>query len=82
MIFASGITMKIGIEAFGIKNRKDLVKHVFSTPRPIPGWKQLIKPVLKGVFIRYLCLVVPAVVFGAFFEAYVTDLILHWFYPS
>ena len=82
MIFASGITMKIGIEAFGIKNRKDLMKHVFSTPRPIPSWKQLIKPILKNVFINYLCLVIPAVVFGAFFEAYVTDLIFRIFYPT
>jgi len=82
MILASGITMKIGTEMFGIRNRQDLVKHMFSSPRPISGWKQTIKPILKNVSILYLCLIIPAVVFGAFFEAYITDLIFQWFYPA
>ena len=82
MILASGVTMKIGTEMFGIKNRQDLVKHMFSSPRPIKGWKQTIKPILKKVSILYLCLIIPAVAFGAFFEAYITDLIFQWFYPA
>ena len=82
MILASGVTMKIGTEVFGIRNRRDLVKHMFSSPRPIKGWKQTIKPILKKVSILYLCLIIPAVAFGAFFEAYITDLIFQWFYPA
>ena len=81
MIFASGITMRIGIEIFGIRNRSDHLKHMFSTPRPIPRWKETSKPILKRVLILYLCVIMPAVVFGAFFEAYVTSLIYCWFYP-
>jgi len=81
-ILASGITMKIGTEMFGIRNRRDLLKHMFSSPRPISGWKQTIKPVLKRTIILYLCLIVPAVAFGAFFEAYITDFIFHRFYPA
>jgi len=82
MILASSITMEIGTETFGIRNRRDLVKHMFSTPRPIRDWKQRIKSVLKRVVMLYLCLVMPAVAAGAFFEAYVTDLIFRWFYPT
>jgi len=82
MILASGVTMKIGTEMFGIKNRQDLVKHMFSSPRPIKGWKQTIRPILKKVSILYLCLIIPAVAFGAFFEAYITNLVFQWFYPT
>jgi uncharacterized membrane protein SpoIIM required for sporulation len=81
IIFASSITMKIGIEIFGIRNRGHHLKHMFSTPRPVPGWKETSKPILKRVLILYLCVIMPAVVFGAFFEAYVTSLIYYWFYP-
>lgn len=82
IIIASGITMKIGTEMFEIRNRHDLTKHMFSTPRPVAGWKQMMKPVLKRVCVLYLCLIIPAVIFGAIFEAYITDLIFHWFYPT
>jgi len=82
MIFASAITMRIGIKIFGIRNRQHLVKHMFSSPHPISGWKKTIKPMLKNVCILYLCLIIPAVAFGAFFEAYITDLIFYWFYPA
>ncbi len=82
MILASGVTMKIGTEMYGIRNRQDLVKHMFSSPRPISGWKQTIKPILKKVSVVYLCLIIPAVAFGAFFESYITDLIFQWFYPA
>jgi len=81
IIFASSITMKIGIEMFGIRSRSDHFRHMFSTPRPIPRWKEAAKPTLKRVLILYLCVVMPAVVFGAFFEAYVTSSIFYWFYP-
>jgi len=82
IIFASSIAMKIGIEMFGIRSRSEHLKHMFSTPRPTPNWKQNSKPIMKRVLILYLCVIMPAVVFGAFFEAYVTSLILHWFYPA
>ena len=82
IIFASSITMKIGIEMFGIKNRSDHFKHMLSTPRPIHGWKQTSKPIMKKALILYLCVIIPAVVFGAFFEAYITSLIFYWFYPA
>lgn len=82
MIFASSITMKIGIEIFGIRNRGDHLKHMLSAPRPVLGWSETSKPILKRVLILYLCIVMPAVIFGAFFEAYITSLIYHWFYPS
>lgn len=82
IIYTSGISMKIGVEAFGISNRQDLVRHMFSSPGPIAGWKQVIKPTLKKVLTLYLVLVIPVVAFGAFFEAYITGLIFHWFYPA
>jgi len=82
MILASGVTMKIGTEMFGIRNRQDLVKHMLSSPRPTSGWKQTIKPIFRKVSILYLCLIIPAVAFGAFFEAYISDLIFQWFYPA
>lgn len=82
MIFASSITMKIGVEMFGIRSRSDHLKHMLSTPRPMPRWKETSKPILKRVLILYLCVIMPAVVFGAFFESYVTSLIFYWFYPS
>ena len=81
MIFASSVTMRVGIEIFGIRNRSDHFKQMFSTPRPIPCWKETSKPILKRVLILYLCVIMPAVVLGAFFEAYVTSLIYYWFYP-
>jgi len=74
--------MKIGIEMFGIKNRSDHFKHMLSTPRPIHGWKQTSKPIMKKALILYLCVIIPAVIFGAFFEAYITSLIFYWFYPA
>jgi uncharacterized membrane protein SpoIIM required for sporulation len=73
IIFASGIAMKIGIEMFGIRNRSDHFKHMLSTPQPILGWKQTSKPILKKVLILCLCVIMPAVVFGAFFEAYINQ---------
>jgi len=83
MILASGIAMKIGIEMFGIRGRKDLLRHMFSSSsRPVPRWKEKVKPVLKKAIILYLCIVIPAVAFGAFFEAYITDWIFRWFYPA
>lgn len=82
MIFASGITMKIGTEMYGIKDRHALIKHMFSAQRPVSGWKQAIKPILKEVLKYYACIVIPAVVFGAFFEAYLTDIIFQSFYPT
>lgn len=82
IIFASSTTMKIGIEMFGIKNRSDHFKHMLSALRPVPCWKQTSKPIMKKVLILYLCVIIPAVVFGAFFEAYVTSLIFYWFYPA
>ena len=82
MILASGITMKIGTEIYGIRNRRDLLKHILSSPRPILGWKQTIKPMLKRTIVLYLCLIIPVVVFGAFFEAYITEFIFDWFYPA
>jgi len=81
-IVASGITMKIGTEIFGIRTRQDLFKHMFSSPHPISGWRRRIKPMLKRILVLYLCLIIPAVTFGAFFEAYITDLIFRWFYPA
>ncbi|MFB0504627.1 MAG: stage II sporulation protein M [Candidatus Bathyarchaeia archaeon] len=82
MILASGITMKIGTEIYGIRNRRDLLKHILSSPRPVPGWKNTIRPALKRTIILYLCLIIPAVAFGAFFEAYITEFIFDWFYPA
>lgn len=82
IILASAITMKIGLGMFGIRNARDLLKYMFSIPRPIPGWKQTTKPMLKRVITLYLCLIIPAVAFGACFEAYITDLIFRWFYPA
>jgi len=74
--------MKIGIKMFGIRNGKEHFKHLLSLPRPIPEWKQTVKPILKKVLALYLCAVMLAVVFGAFFEAYITSLIFNWFYPA
>lgn len=82
IIFASSITMNIGIEMFGIRNRSDHFKHMLSTPRPILGWKQASKPIMKKALILYLWAIIPAVVSGAFFEAYMTSLIIYWFYPA
>lgn len=67
MILASGISMKIGTEMFGIRGRRDLLRHMFSSSsRPIPGWKEKIKRVFKRAIILYLCIIIPAVAFGAF----------------
>ena len=82
IIFASGITMKIGTAMYGIRSRHDLIKHMFSAQRPISGWKQTIKPILNEAHKYYLYVVIPAVVFGAFFEAYLTDIIFKSFYPT
>jgi len=82
IIFASSISMRIGIEMFGIKDRRGHFKHMFSSPRPLPGWRQTVKPIMKRVLTLYLCVIIPAVVFGAFFEAYITSLIFDWFYPA
>lgn len=79
MILASGITMRIGTEMFGIRNRRDLLRHMFSSARPIPGWKERVRPLLKRVIILYLCIIMPAVAFGAFFEGYMIDIIFHLF---
>jgi len=82
MIVASGISMKIGAEMYGIRNRRDLLKHIFSSPRPLKNWKQTIKPTTKRVLVLYISLIIPAVAFGAFFEAYMTDMIFQRFYPA